>query len=381
MARMRDILKSFKDLGGDEEPSRRKKPEDKDKIRDSRGAGVRWVDMPGLREKLSFEVEVEEGEVKEPQVTEPKVRVEEKSPPELKEGVPALEPDVDQVYEYGRQQIEQVLRAVAANATFDLEGVLKVADMFTKSLRESDRLLFKAIHSKHPEDFLPTHCLNVGILAIRVGLARDYLDKDLMALGLGALVHDIGMVKVPEQILKKDGRPTPEEFELIKRHPQYARDILDRFQNLFPWLPTVVYQEHERENGRGYPQGLRGDEIHPYAKIIGIVDVYEALTHPRVYRDGLVAYRAIQTLMGMKGADFFPQTIKALIDAVSVFPLESLVKLNTGEVGKVIRINRLHPLRPTVEILLDPNGKKPLEPKVIDLEEEPMLYISGPVLE
>lgn len=143
----------------------------------------------------------------------------------------------------------------------------------------------------------------------------------------------------------------------------------------------VAYQEQEREGGQGYPRGLKGDEIHDYAKIIGIVDVYEALTHHRPQRKGYMPHEAVKLILGTQ-KDLFSNDVKRLLlTKLSCFPLGSYVKLNSKAICRVIETNEDSPLRPTVEILFDSRGRKLPKKKVTSLIEAPLLYITGTVYE
>jgi HD-GYP domain-containing protein (c-di-GMP phosphodiesterase class II) len=148
-----------------------------------------------------------------------------------------------------------------------------------------------------------------------------------------------------------------------------------------PWIGKIVVQVHERRDGSGYPQGLQGDEIHEVARILGLVDTYLGMAQPRADRPALVTYNALMEIIDLRRAYFGSKLIKVLINVVSIFPLGSLVKLNNGEIGRVVGISRLHPTRPLVEVTLGPRGK-PLEPpRCVNLEDEPMLYIVDPAIE
>src|SRR5438105_1895600 len=143
----------------------------------------------------------------------------------------------------------------------------------------------------------------------------------------------------------------------------------------------AVLEHHEREQGQGYPQGLPGSAIHPHAKILGLVDTYTRLTSPRPPQARLLPHEAIREIVRSKHESFPSALIKALLSEISVFPPRTLVRLNTGEVGRVVGVNRNHPLRPKVEIISDSKGDRLPAPKLIDLSEAPFLYITTPLQE
>jgi HD-GYP domain-containing protein (c-di-GMP phosphodiesterase class II) len=134
-------------------------------------------------------------------------------------------------------------------------------------------------------------------------------------------------------------------------------------------------QEHEREKGQGYPQGLTGDKIHPYAKIIGLADIFDALTHPRSYRKMLPPFEAVRTIIRIRAEEFSPAIIKVMVEQLSFFPAQSWVQLNSGEIGRVEHINRQSPLRPVVSIRYDSQREALPSPKMVNLEKDEVLYI------
>jgi len=245
----------------------------------------------------------------------------------------------------------------------------------------SNALLRKAVRMKRGGRSFTSHSLNVAILAAKIGIARKYTDERVFSLALCALLGDIGMAVVDPAILNKTGKLSPEEFAEIKRHVDYSVQVVKSISGKFPFLGPIIYQIHERENGSGYPQGLKGANIHEFAKIIGMCDVYIALTEPKANRENYSGYVAMQQIISRRGIDFDAKIIKTLIDVISVFPLESLVRLNNGAIGRVIDISAVHPTRPKLSILINSDGEKLIKPMLLDLEKEPLLYIENPDIE
>jgi HD-GYP domain-containing protein (c-di-GMP phosphodiesterase class II) len=189
------------------------------------------------------------------------------------------------------------------------------------------------------------------------------------------------MARIPDSILSAPRRLTREEFQRITEHPAHTRDILREAGPQFHDIAEIAYQEHEREMGQGYPLGLRGEQIAELAKIVGVADVYEACTHARTYRRTFIPYEALQELIEMRGQHFHPRYIKALMNALTVYLLESYVQLNTGETGRVLATNRTNLMRPIVELLWNARGERLATPKMVDLAETPFLFVSKPLSE
>lgn len=259
-----------------------------------------------------------------------------------------------------------------------VELVAKVID--TPSAIES--LYRKAVYRKEFKYDSRVHGINVAIFAIKIGEGLGYKRDQLVELGIAALIHDIGMCKIPDEVVNKEGILTNEEYALIKKHPQFGYEIvLNSLGEKYKWLAEVVSQEQEREGGQGYPRGLQGNEIHEYAKVIGIVDVYEALSHPRPQRKRFLPYESTKVIVN-SSKNMFPQKlIRALLTKLSCFPISSYVVLNSKAIGRVVETNEASPLRPVIEMLYDSMGKKLTEKKIVKLQDTPLLYITDSMFE
>jgi HD-GYP domain-containing protein (c-di-GMP phosphodiesterase class II) len=142
-----------------------------------------------------------------------------------------------------------------------------------------------------------------------------------------------------------------------------------------------VLEHHEREQGQGFPQGLTGSAVEPDAKVLGLADTYTGLTLPPTARPRLRPHEAVREIVKSRHEAFPSPLIKALLSEISVFPPGTVVRLNTEEIGRVVAVNRNHPLRPRVEIMADGKGLRLPAPKTVDLSESPFIYITGPVTE
>jgi response regulator RpfG family c-di-GMP phosphodiesterase len=228
------------------------------------------------------------------------------------------------------------------------------------------------------------HSINVCIYALKIGEGFRYTPDQLVELGVAALLHDVGMAYLPPDFFTKV-KLDKKDRELLHNHPKRAQTVLKSLGIGYSWLADVVYQEHEREDGSGYPEGLSGDQILPYAKIIGLADTYAGLTRARPERPGYLPFQAVQEITRSARAKFSPALMRVLIGKLSTFPLGSLVRLNSGAVGQVIESNEAHPLRPTIQIVNDPQGNVVRDKRVIALREHPVLHVtdvvyqSGPV--
>ena len=248
------------------------------------------------------------------------------------------------------------------------------------SLRVSDALLTESVRRRPASQSLARRSVNVAVMALRLGREVEFDERRTLALGLCGLTHDLGMLKVPEEVLESR-RLTSAQLQQLQQHPQDSERIVCAFGKAFEWVGKVVVQVHERRDGSGYPKALKGDDIHEFARILGLVDTYEAMAQPRADRQARVVYNALKEIIDLRNSLFDRRLIKALIHIVSIFPLGSLVKLNNGDIGRVVATSRLHPTRPTVDVLIDPRGRRLPQARQIDLQDEPMLYIVDPAIE
>jgi HD-GYP domain-containing protein (c-di-GMP phosphodiesterase class II) len=288
---------------------------------------------------------------------------------------------IDSLYTGIYNFVEGILGSLKSKKRFTIEKGFEIVKDIVQTEKAADILYGKAVQGKGIPDNLAAHSANVCIYALLLGRGADYSDKQLIELGMTALLHDIGRIFVPGAIVDKKGKLTTSELQQIRKHPYYTFKILQTLGEKYLWIAKVAYQEQERENGKGYPNGLKGDEIHDYAKIIGIVDVYEALTHQRPHRKGYMPHDAVKLILGTQ-KDLYSNDVKRLLlTKLSCFPLGSFLKLNSNATCKVIEVFEDSPLRPTVEILFDSQKRKLPKRKVIRLAEAPLLYITGTVYE
>lgn len=276
---------------------------------------------------------------------------------------------------YGRaiQTLEEVEAAVQEHVVVPIRSLEGLASDIVVSLHKTDELVVEAL-SGPPGSPLLTNLLNVAILGTRVGLGLGYYGEELHRLALAGLVHDIGLFAMPAELVSKNGRLTPDERTVIERHPDRGYEIIQACDPALDWLAQLTRQAHERWNGQGYPHGLKGREIHEMAQICGLVDVFDALVSERPYRTRLFPHEAMKELLVAERDTFPREILKALVEQLSVYPLGTTVRLTTGDVGLVVKINSRYPLRPVVKII----GTEPgvdVQARELDLSLIPLITI------
>jgi HD-GYP domain-containing protein (c-di-GMP phosphodiesterase class II) len=230
-------------------------------------------------------------------------------------------------------------------------------------------------------DQLVVHNVRVAFISLIVGQGLRYDIRMLLKLGLAALLENVGMCKIPESILQKRGKLNEKEMAIIRGHPKSSYEILAAMGEKYQWLAEVALQVHERSDGSGYPYGLKGEEIYQMSSIIGLIDVYVAMISDRPHRDKFATTDPIKFIVE-EGKGLFPASIRRVfLDQISLFPVNTLVRLNNKSIGRVVSTDKAHPLRPRIEILYDTAGKKMEAREVIRLSEKPLLYITESIHE
>ncbi|OUM89094.1 MAG: hypothetical protein BAA01_03335 [Bacillus thermozeamaize] len=214
--------------------------------------------------------------------------------------------------------------------------------------------------------YLYKHSYQVGVYAMIIAIQHQYSKQRVFEMAMGSFLHDIGKLCIPREIVNKPGKLTEAEYEEVKRHTIYGYDIL-RQESCFSLLSAhVALQHHERLDGSGYPRALKGDEIHEYAKIVAIADVYDAMTTSRVYRQAMLPDHVMEMLYAGSGSKFDTQYLTTFRNSIVLYPVGLTVTLNTGERGVVVDNNTSTPHRPIVRVFEDAE-RRAIPPYEVDL--------------
>jgi HD-GYP domain-containing protein (c-di-GMP phosphodiesterase class II) len=261
-----------------------------------------------------------------------------------------------------------------------LENV--VGSMVDSVFRNRDAMSWLA-RMKSTDDYLYSHSLAASVWALAFGRHLG-LDKDtLKVIGTGAMLLDVGKTSLPTELLKRAGKPSEAEWCLLRAHVERSVELVRSSAKLDGRILTMIATHHERLDGSGYPNKLKGDDIPLVGRIAGIVDSYDAMVAHRPYSQPKSPYDAVRELKRLAGVAFPAQLVELFIQAVGVFPTGTLVELNTGAVGVVTGQNRFRRLRPEVMLILDDQKKLREEFATLDLltcgenagKKEPTLWI------
>jgi len=219
--------------------------------------------------------------------------------------------------------------------------------------------------------------VNTAIFSFLIGKVMALPNYRLKTLITGALLHDIGMQKIPEAIVKKNGNLTRAELQQIKTHPLLSYQLVTRTLGYPDEVGVIVLQHHERWDGEGYPRKLKGAEIDILARIVSVADAFEAMISEKPYRNSMIGYQAMKHLMSDNGRRFDPDVLKAFLQSMGVYPVGSLVLLNNSAIARVVENHAQAPLRPKIRLLVDATGTvfQEHEGSMIDLLKEKALFI------
>ncbi|MBE5939782.1 MAG: HD-GYP domain-containing protein [Lachnospiraceae bacterium] len=232
------------------------------------------------------------------------------------------------------------------NAKINLEELIHCIDSVTEGFQQNV-WLFDALHCiEGYDDMTYHHSMNVAIISRMIGKWLGYTGDELNYISVGGLLHDIGKIMMPKDIITKPSRLTPNEYAVIKSHPVFGYQILMN-QDIDERIKVVAYEHHEKCNGTGYPKRKWASEIHPFSKIVAVADIYEAMTADRSYREGLCPFDVINVFMGSIEA-YDPKVILCAMERIASGYVNTKVYLNNGIEATVVVINKNAPGRPMV---------------------------------
>lgn len=274
------------------------------------------------------------------------------------------------VYDESLAFAKDFMTSAAKDGKVDYEAATGLVEEMLDSVTRNYDALISLTKLKTFDEYTFTHCINVSVLSTAFGNYLGLSHEDLRDLGAAALFHDVGKSLVPPEILNKPGKLTDQEFLIMQKHPERSYRLLREKKGIPKRVLRGIAEHHEKFNGAGYPRHLAGEDIHPFARIISVADVYDALTSRRVYKPPMMPSKALTILYGMRGKDFHPGKAETFIKFLGIYPVGSLVRLSSKEHAIVTGSNPLAPLKPSVLVAFDAS-MKPLPQRQIDLFELP----------
>lgn len=261
----------------------------------------------------------------------------------------------------------EMMDNVSNNKKLDLPELKKAVNpMIDSVLRNPDAYAWLT-RLKHADNYTYNHSICCAVWAVAFGRHLGMPRKDLQSLALGALLFDVGKMKLPEKLINNPNRYNSIEFDIVKKHVDHSLGILEETEGSNEDIYNMIKMHHERHNGSGYPEGLKGDQITIYGKIAGLVDCYDAMISERVFASPISPHDAVKKFYEWRNIDFQADLVEQFIQIVGIYPVGTLVELSNGTVGVIVNQHRVWRLRPQIMLLLN-EEKKPLsEFKTIDL--------------
>ena len=272
--------------------------------------------------------------------------------------------------------VKEVFRTFENKKRIDFRGVQKTVNNLIDEVLSNREILVSFSDIRSYDDYTFCHSVQVCVLSIITGLSMGLDQLKLKELGTGALIHDIGKTRLGKELLNKPGELTPEEYSEIKRHSELGFEILRAHREISLLSTHIAYQHHEHWDGRGYPRGLRGEEIHQYSRIVSVADVFDALVADRPYRKAYSTNQAVSLMRRGSGTQFEANILEVLIANIAEFPIGSVVTLSSGEIGVVVDTNREVPAQPVIRVVFNKRWKPLLVVREIDLTKDNSVYIS-----
>lgn len=276
------------------------------------------------------------------------------------------------IYEQSQIATREIFESIALNKEIDLSNINLALDGMVDSIERNPDALIWLSKLKQSDDIAYNHALNVSITLMAFSSFLSLPKKQVKDLGLAGLLQDVGKSKIPHEILHKTEKITDAEFELLKKHVEYAMNYIKTTANISSAVMLTVSQHHERLDGSGYPEQLSGNQISLSGQMAGLVDCYCALTTNKVYAKGIYNHVALEEIQTLRDTQFNGVLIDHLVQFLGIYPVSSLVELNSGEVAVVIQQNSVRRLLPRVMVLLNPDKSKNAYPATIDLINAPL---------
>ena len=281
----------------------------------------------------------------------------------------------DQTRIAAKRTICQAVRDLRLKKSFDVPRVSEIVNRIVDDLLSNKNIMINLADLRSVDEYTFAHSVNVAVVAIVIGKALGYNQLRLRDLGIGAILHDIGKTEIPLEILNKPGRLEASEVEIMKKHTEYGYEILKRHRDISTLSRGIPLMHHERIDGSGYPYGKKGDEIHEFAKIVAIADTYDAMTSNRIYKQKVAPDKAIEYLVSTGNYNFDYNIVKLFLNHVTLYPVGTIVRLNTAQKGIVIDNNQYSPTRPIVRIIKDEKLHSSSEFEEIDLQKHLTVFI------
>ncbi len=264
--------------------------------------------------------------------------------------------------------VKEAFRNLEKEKSINTWAVRRIVDNMADEIFSNKDILVNYFDIRTYDDYTFNHSVNVTILTIMAGITLNYNRIQLRELAIGALLHDIGKVRVDKKILNKKDKLATAEYKHIQQHSEYGFNTLRSYYEIPTVSSIIAYQHHERLDGSGYPKGIRAEEIHKYARIVMVADVFDALTSYKPYRKAYSVPHAIEIIKKLSPS-LEESSITAVLSNISPYPIGTIVVLNTGQIGQIVDTNKKTPTKPIVRIYYNSDLKYLEHPYEVDISK------------
>lgn len=279
--------------------------------------------------------------------------------------VPEGRKNILEIYNGAVEIVKNVMSEVRMGKIPRTEPVEEIIGELTESVFSDQNAIIGLTMIKNYDNYLYNHSVNVSIISLSLGRAMKLSEEELHAVGVAALLHDVGKTGVAENIIRKPGGLSSEEWEKIKEHPLLGSNIIKRMEGMDETIGRLIYEHHIKYDHSGYPQTT--SSLHPLSQIITISDAYDALTTLRVYQQPHNPVEAVKVMSNFSGRHFNPDILKAFINMIGLYPVGTMVRLSTNEIGLVLKIDAEAGDCPVIKVIYGKDGNEIDSPYELDL--------------
>ena len=270
----------------------------------------------------------------------------------------------------------QAFGNIRENRTFNLTGICEAMKKIIEDAVSNRQVLVQMTDIRTRGDYMFGHSINVCLLSVMIGIKMNLNHQQLLELAMGAILHDLGMMLIPAEVLQKPDALSPADWQLIQTHTEKGFAIIRKIGPI-PFVSAhVAFQHHENFDGTGYSRGITGENIHVYARIVAVADIYDAINSDRPYRKAFLPHEAYDIMLASRGTKLDPEIVDLFLENVVIFPVGTTVLLDTGEIGVIVEIHPQLQVRPVVRIIIDKFGNPWQGPeKKIDFTKDLIRFI------
>ena len=284
-------------------------------------------------------------------------------------------PKAKALYEESLRFVGDTLNTYREGSELPLTEAEPLMDAMLESVTRNDNAFLVLSKLRHRDEYTYTHSINVAFLSMAFARQLGLGDEAAHRLGMAGLFHDLGKNLVPDKVLNSPRKLRPDEFDIMKQHPRLGLDQLLTVKDIHAEVLEGAFEHHEKFNGQGYPRGLKGEEISLTGRVLSIVDVFDALTSKRVYKDAMPMHKALGLIFTQAGTDFQAELAHIFIKGQGIYPTGSVVLLSNGVKAVVMENSFTTPLMPKIMLVRDASGQR-TPPQIIDLKRHKHLTIT-----